>query len=130
MKPILKCILANIVVIAAVGALHDITEDISISPRIPQAYIAANEKRENARTIAYGRLQGKTNIISQGIDATDAPPGGTATRKGSSSTYKSVSDVLNSGRTQQEQVTILQKEFNLSKAAAETQIYGSPVTNL
>lgn len=95
-----------------------------------EAYIAANEKRENARTIAYGRLQGKTNIISQGIDATDAPPGGTATRKGSSSTYKSVSDVLNSGRTQQEQVTILQKEFNLSKAAAETQIYGSPVTNL
>ena len=41
-----------------------------------EAYIAANEKRENAITIAYGRQQGKTNVISKAINDTDAPPGG------------------------------------------------------
>lgn len=63
-------------------------------------YIAANEKRENAVTVAYGRLQGNSNVISKAINKTDAPPGGKDSSSGGSNSGGS-----NSGNTNNSNIT-------------------------
>ena len=89
-------------------------------------YQTAAEKREATRSIRLGRNSTGNNAISRGLqDAPPAPGGSNSSSSGSTRKYNNVGELEKSGMTAVEQVSYLQKEFGLSKEAAESQVYKS-----